>query len=108
MTALALAPSTVSLNSQLFLPVAIVGSFCHIGEEVEIHYRWHALHGRRLRRYYAEKRRGSDVVVVEDEPGVATVIAGWMLDRATCATMELGDPQVSVQSAVGSGSAPQG
>jgi hypothetical protein len=24
----------------------------HIGQEVEVHYRWHALYGRRLRRQY--------------------------------------------------------
>lgn len=39
----------------------------HIGEEVEIHYRWHALYGRFVRRYYGEQRRGSDLVVVEHD-----------------------------------------
>jgi len=41
-------------------------------------------------------RRGTDVVVVEDEPGTAIVIAAWMLDRSVCAGLEIGEPQVSV------------
>jgi hypothetical protein len=69
----------------------------HIGEEVEIHYRWHAFYSRHVRLYYGEQRRGSAVVVVEHEPGVTTVVERWMLDRATCAAMKLGEPQVSVQ-----------
>jgi hypothetical protein len=57
---------------------------------------WHALYGRRVRLYYGEKRAGTDVVVVEGKPGVAIAVAAWMLDRATCAGLELGEPQVSV------------
>lgn len=69
----------------------------HIGEEVEIHYRWHALYGRFVRRYYGEQRRGSDLVVVEHEPGVTTAVERWMFDRAICAAMKLGEPQVSLR-----------
>ena len=61
-----------------------------------MHYRWHALYGRRVRRYYCEKRRGTDVVVVEGEPGKAIVIPAWMLNRRACAGLEIGEPQVSV------------
>ncbi|WP_210333099.1 hypothetical protein, partial [Rhizobium sp. RHZ01] len=73
------------------------GHSAHIGEEVEIHYRWHAFYGRQVRRYYGERRSGSEVVVVEHEPGVTTAVERWMLDRATCAAMTLGEPQVSVE-----------
>ncbi|WP_234839633.1 Sip1-related alpha-galactosidase [Sinorhizobium meliloti] len=72
-------------------------TFCPYGEEVEIHYRWHAFYGWHVRRYYGEQRRGSEVVVVEHEPGVTTAVERWMLDRATCAAMTLGEPQVSLQ-----------
>jgi hypothetical protein len=74
----------------------LLGHSAHIGEEVEVHYRWHALYGRRVRRYYCEKRRGTDVVVVEGEPGKAIVIPAWMLNRRACAGLEIGEPQVSV------------
>jgi len=36
-----------------------------------------------------------DVVVVE--PGVTTAVERWMLDLATCATMELGESHLSLQ-----------
>jgi len=84
----------------LFCPGQLLGHSAHIGEEVEVHYRWHALYGRRVRRYYREKRRGTDVVVVEGEPGMAIVIAAWMLDRSACAGLEIGEPQVSVPALV--------
>jgi hypothetical protein len=40
-------------NSHDFLPRAIDRSFCHIGQEVEIHYCWHPLYGRRVRQHYS-------------------------------------------------------
>jgi hypothetical protein len=56
---------------------------------VAVHYRWHALHGRKVRQLYVERRSGREVAVVEAEPGVAIVLAAWMLDPAICATMSL-------------------
>jgi hypothetical protein len=47
------------------------GHSAHIGLEVEVHYRWHALYRRRLRRQYVERRAGGDVVHIEVAPGVA-------------------------------------
>ena len=61
-----------------------------------IHYRWHALHGRPVRLFYSERRRGADVVLVEGEQGAGIVVAAWMLDPATCAALTFGEPQVSV------------
>src|SRR4029453_17841626 len=57
-----------------------LGHSAHIGQEVEVHYRWHALYGRRLRRQYVERRADGDVVHVEVAPGVVIVVAAWMLD----------------------------
>ena len=84
----------MSLKSQDFRPVTIEGSFCHINQDVEVHYRWHALHGRKVRQLYAERRSGREVVVVEAAPGVAIVVAAWMLDPAICATMSLGASRI--------------
>ena len=68
----------------------------HINQDVEVYYRWHALHGRKVRQLYAERRSGRDVVVVEAEPGAAIVLAAWMLDPAVCATMLLGAPMIDM------------
>ena len=66
------------------------------GVHVEVHYRWHALYGRRLRRQYVEQRAGGEVVHVEMAPGVVLVLAAWMLDAAACAGMSLGAPRVTL------------
>src|SRR6478609_4984702 len=68
----------------------------HINRDVAVHYRWHALHGRKVRQLYAERRSGREVAIVEAEPGVAIVIAAWMLDPAICAAMSLGSPTVDI------------
>src|SRR5246127_913709 len=77
-------------------PGLLRGHSAHINQEVEVHYRWHALHGRKVRQLYAERRSGREVVVVEAAPGVAIVVAAWMLDPAVCATMFLGTPMIEV------------
>jgi hypothetical protein len=61
-----------------------------------IHYRWHALYGCRVRQLYAERRSGTEVVIVEAELGIAIVLAAWMLDPAVCAPMSLRPPIVDV------------
>ena len=70
-------------------PTAIRGHSAHVGQEVEVHYRWHPLYGRRVRRHYVERRVGGEVVHVEVAPGVVMVVAAWMLDPVACAGMEL-------------------
>jgi hypothetical protein len=61
-----------------------------------VHYRWHALFGRRLRIERVDKRRSGQFVHVEVLPGVFMVVAAWMLDASACAGMELGAPRVSL------------
>src|SRR6202034_1749239 len=68
----------------------------HINKDVAVHYRWHALHSRKVRQLYAERRSGREVAIIESEPGVAIVLAAWMLDPAICATMSLGPPTIDV------------
>ena len=79
-----------------FSTMQLRGQSAHINQDVEVHYRWHALHGRRVRQLYAERRSGREVVIVETEPGVAIVLAAWMLDPAVCAAMRLGAPTVDI------------
>jgi hypothetical protein len=57
------------------MPKAITGYSTRIGQEVVIHYRWYALHGRTVRLFYSEKQGGIDVVLVEGERGAGIVVA---------------------------------
>jgi hypothetical protein len=68
----------------------------HVGQEVEVRYRWHPLYGRRVRQHYSELRAGGRVAHVEAAPGVVVVLAAWMLDSAACAGMKIGAPHVDV------------
>jgi len=72
------------------------GHSAHVGQEVEVFYRWHALYGRRVRRQYSEQRATGEVVHVEVSPGAVIVVAAWMLDAASCAGMNLGTPRASI------------
>ena len=74
----------------------LMGHSAHISREVVVYYRWHALYGRKIRQLYAERRSGREIAVVETEPGVAIVVAGWMLDPVACAAMALGPPTVDL------------
>jgi hypothetical protein len=67
-----------------------------VGGEVEVHYRWHALYGRRVPLHYSEVRAGALLSYVEAAPGVVIVLPSWMLDPAACADMALGAPRVDV------------
>ena len=68
----------------------------HVGQEVEVHYRWHPLHGRRVPRRGTDQRKHGRFVHVEVAPGVITVVAAWMLDPAACVGMEISEPRVAV------------
>jgi hypothetical protein len=78
--------------SMLPLPV----HSAHIGQEVEVHYRWHPLYGHRVKVRDVEQRGGSRVVHIDAGCGTVKMIAGWMLDAAVCSSMKLGDPRVTV------------
>ena len=62
-----------------------------------VEYRWHPLHGRRVRLQYREKRASGDFVHVETEPGNVIALPAWMLDAVVCGQMHLGDPRLELQ-----------
>lgn len=72
------------------------GHSAHIGQEVEVHYRWHPLHGRRVKLCGNEQHATGPVVHVEVAPGVVTLLAAWMLDPLICAGMQIGAPRVAI------------
>jgi hypothetical protein len=76
------------------------GHSAHIGPEVEVHYRWHPLYGRRVRQHRSEQRLAGRYVYLEAAPGVVTVVAAWMLDPVTCAAMAIGAPRVAVSALI--------
>ena len=68
----------------------------HVGQELEIHYRWHPLFGRKVRYRDSEQRGRGCVVHVDDGSGAVTVVPAWMLDPVVCVSMKLGEPRVAV------------
>jgi hypothetical protein len=74
----------------------LTGHSAHVGQEVEVYYRWHAFYGRRIWRQFTERRGGNVVVHVAVAPGVVIRLAAWMLDSAVCAGMTFGAPCVTV------------
>ena len=61
-----------------------------------IHYRWHPLYGRSVRRIQGERRTSGDFVHVELSPDAVTVLPAWKLDAVYCAGLKVGAPQVSL------------
>lgn len=68
----------------------------HVGQELEIHYRWHPLFGRKVRYRDSEQRGHGCVIHVDDGSGTVTAIPAWMLDPVVCVSMTLGEPRVAV------------
>jgi hypothetical protein len=68
----------------------------HIGQDVVVQYRWHPLHGQRVRRIQSERRASGELVHVELTPGAVTILPAWKLDAIYCAGLKVGAPQVSL------------
>ena len=62
-------------NCRVILPIS--------AQRVEVHYRWHALYGRRFHRQYSEQRATGVVVHVKNDLGMAMALPAWMLDAGT-------------------------
>ena len=68
----------------------------HIGQDVIIHYRWHPLYGRSVRRIQAERRASAELVHVELTADAVTILPAWKLDAVYCSRLKVGAPQVSL------------
>jgi hypothetical protein len=63
---------------------------------VVVEYRWHPLHGKRVRLLRRTVHGGSAVVHVDAHEGVSRELPAWMVDASVCCGMELGPPEVSL------------
>jgi hypothetical protein len=61
-----------------------------------VQYRWHPLHGQRVRRIQSERRASGELVHVELTPGAVTILPAWKLDAIYCAGLKVGAPQISL------------
>ena len=67
-----------------------------VGQEAEVHYRWHPYFGHGVLVRRIEQRATGQFLSVQGPAGVVTSIAGWMLDPLLCAGMMLGSPRVDI------------
>ena len=82
---------------RLSRPVPSPVHSAHVGEELEVHYRWHPYFGRKVGVRRVEQRATGRFLKVQGPAGIVVSIAGWMLDPVVCAGMTIGPPQVDLQ-----------
>src|SRR5580700_7379826 len=72
----------------------------HVGQELEVYYRWHPYFGCKVGVRRVEQRATGHFLKVQGPAGVVVSIAGWMLDPVVCAGMAIGPPQVNLAALV--------
>ncbi len=68
----------------------------HVGEELEVHYRWHPYFGCKVSVRLVEQRATGQFLKVLGPTGLVVSIAGWMLDPIICGAMATGRPYVEL------------
>ena len=68
----------------------------HVGQELEVHYRYHPYFGRKVLVRRVEQRATGQFLKVQGPAGIVVSIAGWMLDPVICAGMTMGAPRVDL------------
>src|SRR5436305_10958450 len=68
----------------------------HVGQELEVHYRWHPYFGAKVGIRRVEQRATGRFLKVLGPVGVVVSIVDWMLDPVTCAGMTMGPPCVDL------------
>src|SRR5438046_420850 len=89
-----IAPSCPDKRSRW--PRQITRHSTYRSQSVVVHYRWHPLHGERLRVQQRSARRGEQIVHLEVRADVSWEIPVWMCDASVCAAMSVGPPQISI------------
>ncbi|MGH0348385.1 hypothetical protein NKY44_32470, partial [Sinorhizobium meliloti] len=65
----------------------------HVGDEVEVLYRWHPYFGQRVSIRRVEERATGRFLKVLGPTGVVIAISGWMIDPLVCRAMTMGTPR---------------
>ncbi|ULR41970.1 hypothetical protein [Rhizobium sp. K102] len=68
----------------------------HVGDEVEVHYRWHPYFGQKVSIRRVEERATGRFLKVLGPTGVVIAISGWMIDPVVCRGMTMGTPRVDL------------
>lgn len=68
----------------------------HVGDEVEVHYRWHPYFGQKVSVRRVDERATGQFLHVLGPTGVVVSIAGWMIDPVVCAGMTMGLARVDL------------
>jgi Tfp pilus assembly protein FimV len=66
----------------------------HVGQDLEVHYRWHPYFGCRVRVRQIQERADRRFVRVQCPTGIIVLMVAWMLDPVACAAMTIGSPRV--------------
>ncbi|MER9592858.1 hypothetical protein NKI94_29395 [Mesorhizobium australicum] len=72
--------SARNLLEHAIRPLAISGHSAHVGQEVEVYYRWHPYFGRRLRCENSEERANGRIIHLVVVPGHVITALAWMVD----------------------------
>ena len=76
-------------------PLPLPVHSAHVGQELEVYYRWHPYFGRKVRIRQVQERADGRYVRVMGPAGVVVLMAAWMLDPVACAAMTAGPPRVT-------------
>ena len=68
----------------------------HVGQELQVHYRWHPHFGRTVIVRRVEQRATGQFLKVEGPSGIVVSIPAWIVDPLVCADMRIGQPQVDL------------
>src|SRR6185437_11157025 len=81
-------------RSSTFFRVQSPVHSAHVGQEMEVHYRWHPYFGCTVCIRRVEQRATGLFLKVQGPAGVVVSMPASMLDPVTCAGMTMGAPQV--------------
>ncbi|WP_244427773.1 hypothetical protein [Sinorhizobium fredii] len=77
-------------KSQFFFQFQSPVHSAHVGDEVEVHYRWHPYFGQKVSIRRVEERATGRFLKVLGPSGVVVSISGWMVDPVVCRGMTMG------------------
>jgi hypothetical protein len=66
----------------------------HVGQELEVHYRWHPYFGSQVEVRQARKLAGVLYFRVRKKAGFVVQMPAWMFDPVACASLSVGPPRL--------------